>query len=384
MTPRVSIIIPAYNRANMILTALKSVLAQTYPDWEAIVVDDGSSDNTREVVAGVKDARVRYIYQENKGLPGARNAGIRASSGEYVAFLDSDDAFLPEKLALQVPVLDANPDLCLVAGGFIEVDMNMRPLHEIRPWVKNPTLDLLDWVRTCSFCVGSPLVRRGWLERAGLFDENMRYVEDWDLWLRMASMGCHMQWLKKPVYLYRMHASSMVRQAVMMKNGMIAMFDKFFARPELPPEAAPLRGKAYGHAYLNAAARAMAGGDGAEGKACLAAAFEHNPALLDGNPPAAIDTLASFALTPLCPDAKQFMALLAESLPAPLAHWPRRRVFGALYAVQAFEKAAHQQPGVMGYAVKAILNDPAWLRNRGLLKLALASLRPPRSETSTS
>jgi len=384
MTPRVSIIIPAYNRANMILTALKSVLAQTYPDWEAIVVDDGSSDNTREVVAGVKDARVRYIYQENKGLPGARNAGIRASSGEYVAFLDSDDAFLPEKLALQVPVLDANPDLCLVAGGFIEVDMNMRPLHEIRPWVKNPTLDLLDWVRTCSFCVGSPLVRRGWLERAGLFDENMRYVEDWDLWLRMASMGCHMQWLKKSVYLYRMHASSMVRQAVMMKNGMIAMFDKFFARPELPPEASALRGKAYGHAYLNAAARAMAGGDGAEGKACLTAAFEHNPALLDGNPPAAIDTLASFALTPLCPDAKQFMALLAESLPAPLAHWPRRRVFGALYAVQAFEKAAHQQPGVMGYAVKAILNDPAWLKNRGLLKLALASLRPPRPKTSTS
>lgn len=384
MTPRVSIIIPAYNRANMILTALKSVLAQTYPDWEAIVVDDGSSDNTREVVAGVKDARVRYIYQENKGLPGARNAGIRASSGEYVAFLDSDDAFLPEKLALQVPVLDANPDLCLVAGGFIEVDMNMRPLREIRPWVKNPTLDLLDWVRTCSFCVGSPLVRRGWLDRAGLFDENMRYVEDWDLWLRMASMGCHMQWLKKPVYLYRMHASSMVRQAVMMKNGMIAMFDKFFARPDLPPEASALRGKAYGHAYLNAAARAMAGGDGAEGKACLTAAFEHNPALLDGNPPAAIDTLASFALTPLCPDAKQFMALLAESLPAPLAHWPRRRVFGALYAVQAFEKAAHQQPGVMGYAVKAILNDPAWLKNRGLLKLALASLRPPRPETSTS
>ena len=381
--PKVSIIIPAYNRADMILTALKSVLAQTYPDWEAIIVDDGSSDNTREVVAVVKDARVRYIYQENMGLPGARNTGIRASSGEYVAFLDSDDAFLPEKLMLQVPVLDDDPQIGLVAGGFVEVDMNMRPLHEIRPWVKNPTLDLLDWVRTCSFCVGSPLVRRSWLDKAGLFDENMRFVEDWDLWLRLASMGCRMQWLKEPVYLYRMHASSMVRQAVMMKNGMIAMFDKFFARPDLPPEAAALRGEAYGHAYLNAAARAMAGGDGVEGKACLTAAFEHNPALLDGNPPVAIDTLASFALTPLCPDAKQFMALLANSLPAPLAHWPRRRVFGALYAVQAFEKAAHHQPGVPGYAFKAIWNDPAWLRNRGLLKLAFASLRPQRPETST-
>ncbi len=382
MTPRVSIIIPAYNRADMILTALNSVLAQTYTDWEAVVVDDGSSDNTREVVAGVKDARVRYIYQENKGLPGARNTGIRASGGEYVAFLDSDDAFLPDKLALQVPVLDANPDLCLVAGGFIEVDENLRPLHEIRPWVKNPTLGLLDWVRTCSFCVGSPLVRRAWLDKAGLFDENMRFVEDWDLWLRMASMGCRMEWLKKPVYLYRMHPSSMVRQAVQMKKGMLTMFDKFFARPDLPAEAAALRGKAYGHAYLNAAARALAGGDGAEGKTCLTEAFKNNPSLLDGNPPAAIDTLASFALTPLCPDSKQFMALLAESLPEPLSHWPRRRVFGALYAVQAFEKAAHQQPGVMGYAVKAILNDPAWLKNRGLLKLALNSLRPRQLDTS--
>lgn len=381
MTPRVSIIIPAYNRADMILTALNSVLAQTYTDWEAVVVDDGSSDNTREVVAGVKDARVRYIYQENKGLPGARNTGIRASGGEYVAFLDSDDAFLPDKLALQVPVLDANPDLCLVAGGFIEVDENLRPLHEIRPWVKNPTLGLLDWVRTCSFCVGSPLVRRAWLDKAGLFDENMRFVEDWDLWLRMASMGCRMEWLKKPVYLYRMHPSSMVRQAVQMKKGMLTMFDKFFARPDLPAEAAALRGKAYGHAYLNAAARALAGGDGAEGKTCLTEAFKNNPSLLDGNPPAAIDTLASFALTPLCPDSKQFMALLAESLPEPLSHWPRRRVFGALYAVQAFEKAAHQQPGVVGYAVKAILNDPAWLKNRGLLKLALNSLRPRQLDT---
>lgn len=382
--PKVSIIIPAYNRAEMILTAVKSALGQTYPDWEVIIVDDGSSDDTRQVIAGVNDARIRYIYQENKGLPGARNTGIRASSGEYVAFLDSDDAFLPEKLALQVPVLDADPELALVAGGFIEVDPRMQFIREIRPWEKYPALNLLDWVRTCSFCVGSPLVRRFWLDKAGLFDENMRFVEDWDLWLRMSLLGSRMQWLEKPVYLYRMHASSMVRQAVMMKNGMIAMFDKFFARPDLPPEAAALRGKAYGHAYLNAAARAMAGGDGAEGRACLTAAFEHNPALLDGNPPAAIDTLASFALTPLCPDAKQFMALLADSLPAPLAHWPRRKVFGALYAVQAFEKAVHQQPGVMGLAFKAILNDPAWLRNRGLLKLALASLRPPRPETSTS
>jgi hypothetical protein len=212
----------------------------------------------------------------------------------------------------------------------------------------------------------------------------MRYVEDWDLWLRMALLGSRMQWLEKPVYLYRMHASSMVRQAVLMKNGMITMFDKFFSRPDLPPEVAALRGKAYGHAYLNAAARAMAGGDGMEGKACLTEAFKNDPDLLSGDPPVAIDTLASFALTPLCPDAQQFMTLLAESLPAPLSNWPRRKVFGALYAVQAFEKAAGGQPGVARHALKAIFNDPAWLRNRGLLKITLNALRPPQRAESNS
>lgn len=372
---RVSIVIPTYNRADMILTALESVLAQTFSDWEAIIVDDGSQDDTRAVVSAVKDERVRYIFQANKGLPGARNTGIRASTGEYVAFLDSDDAFLPDKLAWQVPRLDAEPDLCLVAGGYIEVDATLQPIRELRPWEKYPHMDLPAWVRACLFCPGSPLTRRSWLERAGLFDESMRYVEDWDLWLRMASLGCRMAWLEQPVYLYRIHASNMVRQAVLMKNGMLYMFDKFFALPGLSAELSALRGTAYGHAYLNAAARSLAAGDGAEGKACLSAALENDPALLQNYPPLAIDTLASFALTPLCPDAKQFMALLAENLPAPLEGWSRRKVFGTLYAVEAFERAQRRDGrGALGSALRAILHDPAWLRNRGLLAVALRSM----------
>jgi glycosyltransferase involved in cell wall biosynthesis len=374
LNPKVSIIIPSFNRADMILTAIESAQAQTFTEWEAIIVDDGSTDNTREVVAGVKDARVRYIFQENKGLPGARNAGIRASRADYLAFLDSDDAFLPQKLALQVPIMDENPGLGLVAGGYIEVDPNMKFLHEQCPWEKHPTLELPDWVQTCMFCVGSPLVRRAWLDKAGLFDESMRFVEDWDLWLRMSFLGCRMQWLEEPVYLYRIHGSNMVRQAVRMKNGMIAMFDKFFAQPNLPDQVTGLRDGAYGHVYLNAAARALASEDGDEGRVCLKAAFEYDPSLLDGQPPRAIDTLASFALTPLCPDKHKFMELLARSLPEPLVGWPRRRIYGALYAVEAFEKAALGQAGVAGSTLKAIWNDPTWLRNRGLMVLALRSL----------
>jgi hypothetical protein len=202
----------------------------------------------------------------------------------------------------------------------------------------------------------------------------MRYVEDWDLWLRMSYEGCRMQWLEEPVYLYRIHGSNMVRHATLMKNGMIRMFDKFFALPNLPSSVVKQRNAAYGYAYLNAAARSLSGGDGKEGKACLENAFAKDPDLLTGHPPRAIDMLASFALTPLCPDKQKFMSLLAESLPEPLHRWPQRRVYGALYAVEAFEKAALGQPGVAASAWKAIWNDPVWLMNRGLLALALKSL----------
>jgi len=368
--PRVSIIIPSFNRADMIMTALESALSQVYQDWEAIIVDDGSSDNTGDVVAQVKDARIRYIYQANKGLPGARNTGILASTGEYVAFLDSDDAFLPNKLSLQVPILDADPQLGLVAGGYIDVDSNMKTLRELHPWEKNPDLDLSDWLRTCPFCVGSPLVRRSWLDKAGLFDETMRFVEDWDLWLRLSSLGCRMQWLQQPVYLYRMHDTNMVRQAVRMKNGMIAMFDKFFAQPDLPAVAVALRGEAYGHAYLNAAARALAGGDGKESQECLKKAYENNPRLLTGQPPEMLTTLASFALSPLCDDAGKYMQLLAENMPDALQGWSRQQVLGVLHGVNAFENAGKlNSPGVIRNALAAIVRDPRWLKNRGLVAI---------------
>ena len=99
--PKVSVIIPTYNRADMVGDAIQSVIDQTYHSWELIIVDDGSQDNTSEVVAQFSDPRIRYIYQENKKLPAARNTGIRASSGEYLVFLDSDDLFMPDKLRAQ-------------------------------------------------------------------------------------------------------------------------------------------------------------------------------------------------------------------------------------------------------------------------------------------
>ena len=118
-SPKVSVIVPTHNRADLIEYSIRSVLAQTYPDFELLVVDNGSTDSTRSVVDGIGDPRIRYIYQENSGGPaGPRNTGIRESRGEYVAFLDSDDLWVPTKLARQVEVLEKRPAVGLVYGQF--------------------------------------------------------------------------------------------------------------------------------------------------------------------------------------------------------------------------------------------------------------------------
>jgi glycosyltransferase involved in cell wall biosynthesis len=382
--PQVSVIIPAYNRADMIGDAIQSVLDQTYADWELIVVDDGSEDNTADVIAGYDDPRISYIYQDNRKLPGARNTGIRAASGPYVAFLDSDDLFLPHKLEWQVAALDAQPELGLIAGGHVEVDKQLHILREVQPWHGQPTLELTDWLVGCPFCPSSPLIRREWLFKANLFDEAMQRIEDWDLWLRMSRIGCKMAWLHKPVCYYRFHGGNMVRDVHLMKAGMVRMLDKFYAQSDLPVAALALRDLAYAHVYLSASARAYAAGAIEEGKASLKLATRLNPALLEGDPPQLLDSLAAFALIPLVEDAATFMEMLVHNLPEGLGipRWSARKARGLLYAITAFDcRQRREYWHVVKGGLSALVLDPSWLRNRGLISIVGHSLA--RSITST-
>ncbi len=113
---QVSIIIPAYNQARYLGAAVQSALDQTYANVDVLVADDGSTDDTAQVAQQFTDPRVRYIYQENRGLSGARNTGIRHATGDFLTYLDSDDLFLPQKLEILLPALQAQPHLGLVAG----------------------------------------------------------------------------------------------------------------------------------------------------------------------------------------------------------------------------------------------------------------------------
>jgi len=112
----VSVVIPTYNRAPYVTMAIESALAQSYQDYEIIVVDDGSTDGTRDVLEPYRD-RIRYMYQDNKGVSAARNTGIQESRGEWIAFLDSDDEWLPNKLEIQIGYVKSYPEICLVAAN---------------------------------------------------------------------------------------------------------------------------------------------------------------------------------------------------------------------------------------------------------------------------
>lgn len=183
---RVSIVIPTYQRRELLLETLASVAAQTYRDFECIVADDGSRDGTGDAVAAFAagDARFRYVRQDNRGTPGAtRNLGLRHATGELVAFLDDDDLWTPEKLVEQVAILDAEPDVALV---FTQVQ-RFGAGDGIWPEATLPRrFDLNTLVRRNVIPCSSVLVRRAALDRAGPFDEVLRFGEDFELWLRIA------------------------------------------------------------------------------------------------------------------------------------------------------------------------------------------------------
>ena len=173
--PRVSVIVPVFNGAATVPRALASIFAQTFTDYELVVVNDGSTDDTATVLAGYGD-RLRVITQPNRGLSAARNAGVRASSGEYLAFLDDDDEWMPEKLARCVPVLDADPECALVYTLALKVDtdgllMGPQNVTEGRPdGAESPTMEQL-LERPWNVVPSQFVVRRDVFERCGGFHE---------------------------------------------------------------------------------------------------------------------------------------------------------------------------------------------------------------------
>lgn len=188
VSPKVTVIIPTHNRAHVIRRALHSVLHQTYGNLEVIVVDDASTDNTGETVASSQDPRIIYLRHETrKGASAARNTGIRAASGDFIAFQDSDDEWLNQKLEKQMAVLlQASDDVGLVYSGFLRFE-GKRATYCPSKRVKKKSGRILSTLLDGNFVTTQAVVvRKECLAKAGLFDEKLPRLQDWELFIRVA------------------------------------------------------------------------------------------------------------------------------------------------------------------------------------------------------
>ncbi len=194
-SPLVTVIIPTYNRSKVLLRALDTALNQTYRNLEVIVVDDGSTDDTRAALAPYGN-RIRYIHQQNQGASAARNYGISEAHGKYIAFLDSDDEWLPTKLEKQVALLETHPEFSFVACLATDEKRTYTGYENhatqfmkfiLQPFTQNMT---------------RYVVRRECFQKYGQFDTSIHGPEDWELWLRLLKNGCRFGYVPEPLMIY--------------------------------------------------------------------------------------------------------------------------------------------------------------------------------------
>ncbi|NMF87370.1 glycosyltransferase [Aromatoleum petrolei] len=224
--PTVSVIIPTWNAAWCIRRAIDSVFAQAYRDFELIVVDDGSTDDTA-VVLGTYGGQLKVVTKSNGGMSSARNAGIREARGHYLAFLDADDRWLPYKLARQVAMLDRHPDLAFCAAVATFEDLQGRTLGEWRGARGQPA-DVAEVFENHAAVAGGAsavLARRDLVARLGGFDETLAGAEDTDLWIRLAAHGGFVC-IDEPLVVVLRRPDSVSRNFEAMRRGALTMIGK--------------------------------------------------------------------------------------------------------------------------------------------------------------
>ena len=248
--PAASVVIPAYNAERTLLASMRSVLAQTMGDLELAVVDDGSDDQTAEVARSIPDPRVRVLSQPNAGAAAARNTGIRAARGKYVAFLDSDDLWLADKLERQLNVFEHNPDVIAVQTSvyFVDPALRMLSVERCRP-APNVLLQFLHFEGLPGL-MSTLVVRRAIFDEiGGGCDESLAILEDWDLAIRLARHGQVVS-LPEPLVLYRQHPGNRSHDLQLHVEPGHRVLKRLFADPALPADVRSRKSRIYARFYL--------------------------------------------------------------------------------------------------------------------------------------
>jgi glycosyltransferase involved in cell wall biosynthesis len=365
----VSVIITTFNRDRYLAEAIRSVIDQSYSDLEIIVVDDGSSDNTREIVNSFQEPRLRYIYQENQGRSAARNQGLRSAQGEYISFLDDDDYLLSGKIEQQVKFLEGHKDNEFVSSGAIVVDENGKVLANLMPWQDLPHLDLKRCVYSCPLLIHGVLIPRHLIYRLGnWFDPTLEPAEDTDFFIRLFYHGATMAWLPKILVAYRIHSTSSQGNSDRYSLVNRLVLDKIFRLPDLPKNILLDKDQIYAAKAMKSACQSFAYGNMALARQELINAADTSPALLQGHPPKIIFYFSDFAGSIHVRSPMDYIDNVFDNLPDSLSNLKiyRKEAKSAYFMKKVFSPMATEiHPSIKDWT-SGVYYSPHWLVNRGV------------------
>lgn len=387
-SPKASIIIVTFNRSAYLRQAIESVLEQTYEDFEVLVVDDGSSDDTTATVAKFNDSRIVYLRQGNAGRSVARNRGMAQARGDYIGFLDDDDLYLPHKLAVQMEYLDGHPEIGLVAGGTRLISADGTLIREWQTWLDQPQLLLPRCLYACPLLTCSVLFRRQWLSTLDdWFDRTLDRAEDTDFWIRLLLAGCRMAWTYDIVCIYRLHQENSQQDGERYYRGYLTLLDKLYARNDLQTAVLQERPAIYAHYHAVGACQAYAVGQADVAKERLLCAAVTAPGVFKGNPPPIIASIVSVAQHRNAKEANALICRIFDHLPQQLAHLSsyRRFALSSLHMQRVFMAHAARMPPRFSDWWLGVLRYPRWLANRGIWSILMHDLllRPPAAKVKS-
>lgn len=371
-TPKVSVIIPTYNRAGMVEKAIDSVFSQTYPNIELIVVDDGSTDGTREILETYGD-RIIAVYQPNGGAGKARNAGLRLATGEFIAFLDSDDYYLPDKIRLEAEFLCANPDVDVVLCGFRFIDEEKHIDVEFKDIDVTDLVSRILWTDIGGlFPPNLPLFRKKILEKVEGFDERLKMREEQDFWLQIALAGFQFRFIDEVLCVSRGGKHSKGRAVERVEPNLMMIFEKVFNHPNLPGSVAEHKDEIYARVFLHINySMVMSKKYSLEEQIAITRkyahqAFENQKAISCWRP----DTIDPFLYVIQSIDHEHQERFLDEVLVEPIHPNVRSYLFSELYLIRAFQARDQKNRGeVIKNVLKAFRYNIKIVRHKGTLAL---------------
>lgn len=383
---QVSVIIPTHNRASMVQEAIESALAQTFRDFEIIVVDDGSTDETREVLEKYK-GRIHYIYQATQGAAVARNTAIAASCGELIALLDSDDIWMPTKLAVQIEFMRAHPAFALVACHVIALDEHARPRGHtpVCPFQTEGQVSLKQILLDSPLVASSIIVKRESLPAPLAFTPGIVFCEDWEMCLRVA-ITQPVGFIAQVLVGFRQHTNNLTyplgvqeQSDLHLKNRLRVVERIFPLLTENLENLQSLRPRVEAVDYVRAALSSYANGNFDRAAALLGQAIRRDPERWRGAEFAqAMEDYAGLILANNGEThAFAFLENIFNYAPPEFRNLSalRRKTFAAIHIATAFQYYRQSDMRRVGsHAMQAVIGDPAWLKNRGVISVMIEAV----------